>query len=291
MKMNKPWMITASAIVATSLMTGSAFAKSENGNASANAAASASVQATAAKEEKDAKVKVDAQADATVTSDTYSEHGHQGYKGLLQAIENVKDKPAGAVIADLLVSKYGSQLTAEQKAEFEALVEADAALTAAADVLDAQGSVTEAVYVQKEAVKVNVKNIDSYKKLGKLLDKSGEAGVKLYVNGEEPSMEVRPFIREGNTLVPFRAISEALKAEVSWDAEERSVTVTRDGITVKLFIDSKTAYVNGEEVTLEVPAAIENGSTVVPVRFVSEALKATVKWENETKFVVIYEEQ
>ncbi|MGF7034046.1 hypothetical protein J2T17_004994 [Paenibacillus mucilaginosus] len=286
MKMNKPWMITASAIVATSLMTGSAFAKSENGS-SANAAASASVQATAAKEEKDAKVK----ADATVTSDTYGEHGHQGYKGLLNAIENVKDKPAGAVIADLLVSKYGSQLTAEQKAEFEALVEADAALTAAADVLDAQGSVTEAVYVQKEAVKVNVKNIDSYKKLGKLLDKSGQAGVKLYVNGEEPSMEVRPFIREGNTLVPFRAISEALKADVSWNAEERSVTVTRDGITVKLFIDSKTAYVNGEEVTLEVPAAIENGSTVVPVRFVSEALKATVKWENETKFVVIYEEQ
>ncbi|MNW20232.1 hypothetical protein D3C71_2205380 [compost metagenome] len=45
---------------------------------------------------------------------------------------------------------------------------------------------------------------------------------------------------------------------------------------MKLFIDSKTATVNGNEVTLEVPAAIENGSTVVPVRFVSEALKVGI---------------
>jgi hypothetical protein len=176
------------------------------------------------------------------------------------------------------------------KAELEAIKEKDAALSAFADMLDGNGSVTDAVYVQKEAIIANVTNLDSYKKLGKLYDKLGKKGVKLYVNGEEPTFEVAPFIREGNTLVPFRAISEALKATVTWNEEERSVTVTRDGITVKLFIDSKTATVNGNEVTLEVPAAIENGSTVVPVRFVSEALKAAVKWESETQSVVIYED-
>ncbi|MCY9669394.1 copper amine oxidase N-terminal domain-containing protein [Paenibacillus alginolyticus] len=85
-------------------------------------------------------------------------------------------------------------------------------------------------------------------------------------------------------------MSESLKAEVTWNAEERSVTVTRGGITVKLFIDSTKATVDGKEVTLEVPAAIVEGNTVVPVRFISEALKATVKWEEETKSVVIYED-
>ncbi|MBP1966873.1 copper amine oxidase N-terminal domain-containing protein [Paenibacillus aceris] len=279
--MKKRWMVIASCVLATSLMAGSAFAKSETNNAN---------EGKSDKVKVNVDLKVNAKLDVTVTSDTYGNQGHNGYKGLLNAINNVKDKPAGAVIADLLLTKYETQLTAEMKAELEAIKEKDAALSEFADLLDRTGSVTDAVYVQKEAIIANVTNLDSYKKLGKLYDKLGKKGVKLYVNGEEPTFEVAPFIREGNTLVPFRAISEALKATVTWNEEERSVTVTRGGITVKLFIDSKTATVNGNEVTLEVPAAIENGSTVVPVRFVSEALKAAVKWESETQSVVIYED-
>lgn len=283
MKMNKPWMITATCIVVTSLMTGSAFAKSENGN---NAD-----KADSSKPAVELNVKVKAEKDATVTSDTYvGNQGKNGYHGLLNAIENVKDKPAGAVIADLLLTNYGAHISDELKAELDAIKDRDAALSAVADVLDEQGSVTDAVYVQKEAVKANLKNLNSYKKLGKLFEKLGKKGVFLYVNGEEPTLEVNPFIKDGSTLVPFRAISESLKAEVTWNAEERSVTVTRGGITVKLFIDSTKATVDGKEVTLEVPAAIVEGNTVVPVRFISEALKATVKWEEETKSVVIYEE-
>lgn len=281
MKMNKTWMITATCVVVTSLMTGSAFAKSENGN---NAD-----KVDSSKPAVELNVKVNGGTDATVTSDTYGTEGKNGYKGLLKAIENVKDKPAGAVIADILLTNYGAHISDELKAELDAIVDRDAALSAVADVLDEQGSVTDAVYVQKEAVKANIKNLNSYKKLGKLFEKLGKKGVFLYVNGEEPTLEVNPFIKDGSTLVPFRAISESLKAEVTWNAEERSVTVTRDGITVKLFIDSTTATVDGKEVTLEVPAAIVEGNTVVPVRFISEALKATVKWEEETKSVVIYE--
>ncbi|CAG7635594.1 hypothetical protein PAECIP111802_02158 [Paenibacillus allorhizosphaerae] len=289
MKMNKTWKITASCIVATSLMAGTAMAKQDNGS-STEKKAEAALTSTVETKEKGGNVKSDSDSQATVTSSTYGS-GSNGSNGLLKAIENVKDKPAGAILADILLTKYDAKLTPEVRAELESLIEKDAALSAAADLLDQQGSVTDAVYVQKEAVKANVKNIDSYKKLGKLYEKVGKTGIKLYVNGDEPSIEVAPFIRDGSTLVPFRAISEALKAEVSWNAEERSVTVTRDGIAVKLLIGSTTAYVDGKEVTLEVPASIVEGNTVVPVRFVSEALKAAVKWEDETQSVVIYEDQ
>ncbi|MDQ0877035.1 hypothetical protein QFZ77_005694 [Paenibacillus sp. V4I3] len=282
MKMKKTWMITATCVVVTSLMTGSAFAKSENGN---NAD-----KVDSSKPAVELNIKVNGGADSTVTTDTYGNEGKNGYKGLLKALENVKDKPAGAVIADLLLTNYGAHISDELKVELDAIKDRDAALSAVADVLDEQGSVTDAVYVQKEAVKANIKNLNSYKKLGKLFEKLGKKGVFLYVNGEEPTLEVNPFIKDGSTLVPFRAISESLKAEVTWNAEERSVTVTRGGITVKLFIDSTKATVDGKEVTLEVPAAIVEGNTVVPVRFISEALKATVKWEEETKSVVIYED-
>jgi len=260
-------------------MAGSAFAKSENGNSANKKEAGTTSQ--------EVEAQIEADTDLTVTSATY---GNKGHKGLLHAINNVKDKPAGAVIAELLLSKYDTELTAEMKAELEIIIEKDLALSKAAEFLEENGSVTEAVYVQKDAIRANVKNINSYKKLGKMYEKMGKKGLKLYVNGEEPSLETAPFIRDGSTLVPFRAISEALNAEVIWNQDERSVTVTRDGITVKLFIDSKTAYVDGNPLTLDVPAGIVNNRTVVPVRFVSEALKAAVKWEAETQSVIIYEQ-
>jgi len=283
--MKKAIMTALSVTLAVSMMAGAAQAKSDKGNSAQ------------AKGKTDTKVELNVEAggEATVTSSTYGETGGKndkggnGYKGLLNAIENVKDKPAGAVLANLLLTKYDSKLTAEQKAELEAIKEQDAALTAAADILLEQGSVTEAVYVQKDAIKANLKNLNSYKKLGKIYEKMGKTGVKLYVNGDEPTFEVAPFIREGSTLVPFRAIAEALKAKVDWNEDEQSVTVTRGDISVKLFIGSTEATVNGEKVTLEVAAEIVDGSTVVPVRFVSESLKATVDWEAETESVVIIE--
>ncbi|WP_373229813.1 copper amine oxidase N-terminal domain-containing protein [Cohnella sp.] len=286
--MRTSWMIIVSCVMAVSLMTGSAFAKSENGKGADKKEVSTG-NSKSGEGKIHVELEVEDDTDASVTSATYGK-GHKGYKGLLNAINNVKDKPAGAVIAELLLTKYDTQLTAEMKAELEAIVEKDAALSAVADMLAESGSVTDAVYVQKEAVLANVKNLESYKKLGKLYEKTGKKGIKLYVNGEEPDFETAPFVRSGKTLVPFRAISEALNADVSWNKEERSVSVTRDGITVKLFIDSKTAYVDGKPITLDVPAAIVKGSTVVPVRFVSEALKAAVKWEPESESVVIYEE-
>ncbi|KGE19314.1 copper amine oxidase N-terminal domain-containing protein [Paenibacillus wynnii] len=288
--MKKSFLILVSCVLAVSLTSGAALAKSANGNGNGNKQGATETKPVTAPTKTNDKVIKDKATVTTATYATYGNNGGNGYKGLLKAIENVKDKPAGAVLADLLLTKYNTQLTPEMKAKLEAIKEKDAALSALADILAQKGSVTDAVYVEKEAILANVKNLDSYKKLGKLYEKSGKKGIKLFVNGVESSSEVAPILTSGSTLVPFRAISEALQAEVVWNQKERSVTVTRDGVTVKLIIDKKTAYVNGQPVTLQVPPAIVKGSTVVPVRFVSEALKATVKWEPESQTVVIYEE-
>lgn len=228
----------------------------------------------------------------TVTSVTYDTYGgHNGYKGLLNAFENVKDKPAGKVIAALLLKKYGIQTaTSVTYDTYGKGHNHTAILTGFSSDLEASGEVELAVDMQKEAIKSDKKNLELYKKLGKLNAKLNKAGVKAFVNGEEPKFDVAPFIKEGRTLVPFRAISEALKADVVWNDVEKSVTVTKEGIVVKLVINSVTAYVNGVKVTLDVPAQIVGDRTVVPVRFISEALKAIVKFEAESQCVVIYDE-
>lgn len=94
-----------------------------------------------------------------------------------------------------MLSEYEAELTDEQKKELEAIVEKDDALEKAADMLDKNGNVTDAVYVQEEAIKVNFKNLDLYKTLGKLNDKAGKKnGVKLYVNGVAADTE--PFVKK-----------------------------------------------------------------------------------------------
>ncbi|SFB51472.1 Copper amine oxidase N-terminal domain-containing protein [Cohnella sp. OV330] len=293
--MKLKWTAILSCVLAASLMSGTAaFAKSaeQHGNKGGNA----DVVKTQFEEKKNGSNGNDKKESASsatyghsesVTSATYG--GPNGYKGLLHAIENVKDKPAGAVLANLLLTKYEMKLTDQQKADLEAIQEQDKALSAIADLLDQKGSVVDAVYVQKEAIKANAKNLAGYQKLGKLYKKSGKTGVNLFVNGDETIPAVAPIIRDGSTLVPFRAIAEALQAEVVYNPADRTVTVTRDGISVKLVLNSKTAYVNGKTVKLDVTATVVKGSTVVPVRFVSEALDSTVKWEPVSQSVVIYD--
>lgn len=114
------------------------------------------------------------------------------------------------------------------------------------------------------------------------------SAVYLYLDGKELNPDVEPAIIDGRTLVPVRIILESLGATVSWDGENRMVTAKKDGTTIVLQIDNTTAYVNNEAKTLDVPAKIIDGRTMVPVRFVSESLNAYVWWEAETSTVYVH---
>jgi len=111
--------------------------------------------------------------------------------------------------------------------------------------------------------------------------------VKIKINGVPIPLDVAPKIFKGRTMIPVRAVMEKLGAAVRWDAESKTVEVTKDGVNISLSINQQTAIVNGEEVPLDSAATIVDGRTLIPVRFVSESLGATVFWEENTKTVVI----
>ena len=114
-----------------------------------------------------------------------------------------------------------------------------------------------------------------------------EAPIKAFLNGTALVMDVPPVLKEGRALVPFRAIGEALTAEVDWDGSARKVTLTLGDKTVQLFIGNKTAYVNGKAITLDVPAMLVEDRTMVPLRFISESLGASVQWSGELRRIDI----
>lgn len=94
-------------------------------------------------------------------------------------------------------------------------------------------------------------------------------------------------IENGSTMVPMRAIFEALGMSVEWNNNEKSVTATKGDKVVKLVIGEKVMELNGKKVELNVAPFIENGSTMVPVRAVSESVDATVEWKGDKNTVEI----
>ena len=98
-----------------------------------------------------------------------------------------------------------------------------------------------------------------------------------------------PVIVNDRTLVPLRAIFEAMGAEVKWDNDTRTVTATRGDTTISLAIGSDQLVVNGEAVTIDVPAQIINDRTMIPVRAVAESFGCNVNWNQKAKRVAITE--
>ncbi|TCP55495.1 copper amine oxidase-like protein [Tumebacillus sp. BK434] len=111
--------------------------------------------------------------------------------------------------------------------------------------------------------------------------------VNVYVNGATLKVDQPAIVKNGRTLVPLRAIFEALGAEILWDEKTQTVTAKRENTVIKLQLKSKNAVVNGKTVTLDVPAESINYRTMVPVRFVSEALDAHVGWDAGTVSVFV----
>jgi len=102
--------------------------------------------------------------------------------------------------------------------------------------------------------------------------------IGLILDGQKLTMDVPPLIVGGRTLVPLRAIMEALGARVEWNQETRTATVLHEGHVVALPDGSRKALVDGAEVTLDVPAQTYSGRMLVPVRFLVEATGGEVDW-------------
>lgn len=114
-----------------------------------------------------------------------------------------------------------------------------------------------------------------------------ENEISITINGEAKTFDVMPVIEDSRVLVPMRGIFEALGAEISWDDKTRTVTAVKDETTVTLEIGSNAAKVNETEVALDVPARLISSRTMVPIRFVSEALSNNVDWDEATNTVII----
>lgn len=112
--------------------------------------------------------------------------------------------------------------------------------------------------------------------------------ITLSLDGTLIDCPVNPMIVNGRTMVPFRALFEALNVSVEWNEALQKVYAMSDDISIILTIGSDKMLVNSDVITLDAPAFISNGSTLVPARAVCEAMECDVKWDSENRRVVVF---
>ncbi len=107
----------------------------------------------------------------------------------------------------------------------------------------------------------------------------------------DPGKGTKPLIITGRTMIPIRAVVEAMDGSVEWDGNTQKITLKARGNTVEMWIGKTDIKINGVSKKMDVAPVIKNGRTFVPVRFAAENLNCKVDWINSTKeAIIVYEE-
>ncbi|MDO7905234.1 N-acetylmuramoyl-L-alanine amidase family protein [Paenibacillus sp. JX-17] len=107
----------------------------------------------------------------------------------------------------------------------------------------------------------------------------------VYLDGKALSVPagVKIELVQNNVMIPLRVVAEGLGSTVGWDQKSGTVTIQNDASTIELVVNNNNAVVNGSKVKLAAPPLLRGGTSVVPLRFVSEQMGLKVSWDNKAK--------
>ncbi len=111
--------------------------------------------------------------------------------------------------------------------------------------------------------------------------------ISLQVNGENLQGDMPPILFNNYSVVPARLIFEKLGAKVTWDAKKAQVGVVLDDKNILLTINKVDASINGKAFKMPIAPKIINDRTMIPVRFVAEALGFKVEWKETERIIRI----
>ncbi|MBB6217559.1 hypothetical protein HNQ80_003682 [Anaerosolibacter carboniphilus] len=263
----------------------------------------------APKEKVEKEVKVDSEStveadESTVesTSETIKEKVKNiEWKAVKDALEADKDaieaskEEVEGKLAELEAAYEAAKASGDEaaiKAAQEAVAAAKLEMTELkAEMNDIKGQMKEVIknkYTQEE--------LDALKQVAEEIQQA-ETDVEvipvenIYSKKGNFKFDVPPVIKQGRTLIPVRAITEGLGAEVKWNGEAQEVTIEKDGVVIIFNLKTGIVLVNGEEKELDVRPGMINNRTMVPLRFIAETLGLNVEYDKETGVIDIEEGQ
>jgi len=110
------------------------------------------------------------------------------------------------------------------------------------------------------------------------------------VAGVEKTMDVAPYVKNGRTYLPVRYVASALgvlDSNILWDEATQKVTLLKGDKVVQLTIGSNAMIVNGVTITMDAAPEITSGRTMLPFRFIAQAMGSSVAWDEATQTVTL----
>ncbi len=110
-------------------------------------------------------------------------------------------------------------------------------------------------------------------------DEPEQSAIKIVIDASVMTFDSDPVPINGTTMVPARALFEAMGFAVEWHAANRQVTAIAEELVIVLRLDDEQAFVNGRALTLSQAPLLMDGVTWVPLRFIGEASRSVVHWD------------
>lgn len=104
----------------------------------------------------------------------------------------------------------------------------------------------------------------------------------------DPGRGTVPILLNGRTVLPIRAVIEALGGTIGWDGNDNKVTINVRNTTLELWLDKTIMKSGGIEKQIDVAPTAINGRTMVPVRFIIDNIPGCLlEWKNDTRSAII----
>jgi len=120
---------------------------------------------------------------------------------------------------------------------------------------------------------------------------ASDGRIAIWLDGKSLKLDVAPEVKNERTMVPIRAVAEALGADVEWVQDKQQVVMTRAGVTVTMTLDSTAASIDDKTVEMDVAPYATNGRTLIPARYVAEFFGQKVDWDGPSRRVLITEDK
>lgn len=123
---------------------------------------------------------------------------------------------------------------------------------------------------------------------------SFQIGNNIYnYKGQQYEMDVAPFVKDGRTYIPVRYLANSIgisNENIKWDDASSKVTLKQGNLMVELIVDKPEIYISGNSQSIDAAPVVKEGRVFLPARYIAEAFRYSVDWNEDEALVSIYKE-
>lgn len=102
---------------------------------------------------------------------------------------------------------------------------------------------------------------------------------KLAINQELVSFTgAQPQLLNGRLFVPARQVFNNLDVNFTYDHKTKQLLASNDKLDIKLTLNSKTVFINGEKSEINAAPFLEKGTIYIPARMIADIFDKSIDW-------------